>query len=554
MAVTERSLPAERTERAAPDALADGPDIKPRAFRIGLAFALVVAGALRMRALTSDFPLNDGGMFYTMTRDLQTAGYRLPSVTTYNHASIPFAYPPLGFYLTGFLDSATPMSLFTAYRLVPFASSLLTVIAFAWLAAAFLGTRRATLFATVMFAVLPLSYRWMIMGGSVTRAPGFLFAILALRVAVDMYREARFSWRVPALGVLAALTLLSHIETAWFLAVTLVLFGCLVGRPRAGVTHLAMAGLLSLALAAPWWAIVVTRHGLGPFEAAMKTGNWSYVGPLLSLLQVTRAEPGFPVIAALACLGIILELARRRYLIPGWVLVGGAVDPRAFPNFSAVPLAILAAIAVCELLEVLSQYATGVRGSRLSGPFVPPAWLIPSALAIGLIFAALSSYASNRLLDTAVTADERGAMTWVASNTPENARVLVVTGEEWSFDRSAEWLPTLTGRRSVATVQGTEWLGGGAYHRSNEQASDLRKCAFLTPDCLITWQDQTHNAFDYVYITKAEPRQGLLFENQDCCAGLRVGLKNDPSYAVVYDGPGATIFKLTNQNASLAPN
>jgi hypothetical protein len=166
-----------------------------------------------------------------------------------------------------------------------------------------------------------------------------------------------------------------------------------------------------------------------------------------------------------------------------------------------------------------------------------------------LIFAAFSSYASNRLLDTAMTGDERSAMAWVASQTPAGAQVLVISGEEWSFDRSAEWFPTLTDRRSVATVQGTEWLPRGAYNASNTDASALRKCAFLSPDCLATWQDETHRTFDYVYITKAEPRQGLLFEGQDCCAGLRTGLRRDASYAVVYDGPGATIFRAVNHAA-----
>ena len=52
-----------------------------------------------MPVLQAGFPLNDGGLFYTMTSDLQKAGYALPAVTTYNGLGIPYAYPPLPFYL-----------------------------------------------------------------------------------------------------------------------------------------------------------------------------------------------------------------------------------------------------------------------------------------------------------------------------------------------------------------------------------------------------------------------------------------------------------------------
>lgn len=51
--------------------------------------------------LAWDFPLNDGGMFFVMTRDLISAGLGMPPTTTYNDLSIPFAYPPLGFRAPG---------------------------------------------------------------------------------------------------------------------------------------------------------------------------------------------------------------------------------------------------------------------------------------------------------------------------------------------------------------------------------------------------------------------------------------------------------------------
>ena len=50
------------------------------------------------------FPINDGGMFLVMMRDLRGNGFALPMYTTYNYMDIPYAYPPLGFYLGAFLE------------------------------------------------------------------------------------------------------------------------------------------------------------------------------------------------------------------------------------------------------------------------------------------------------------------------------------------------------------------------------------------------------------------------------------------------------------------
>src|SRR4030095_12722187 len=48
--------------------------------------------------LMAGFPLNDGGMFLDMIRDLRVSEYILPYTTSYNFSNIPYAYPPLGFY------------------------------------------------------------------------------------------------------------------------------------------------------------------------------------------------------------------------------------------------------------------------------------------------------------------------------------------------------------------------------------------------------------------------------------------------------------------------
>ena len=91
-----------------------------RSFDFGILLLILAAlfgGYVRIYPVVqAGFPLLDGGLFYTMTRDLVDAGLRLPWVTSYNHLNIPFAYPPLPFYLVGVLNILTGLDLLGLIR------------------------------------------------------------------------------------------------------------------------------------------------------------------------------------------------------------------------------------------------------------------------------------------------------------------------------------------------------------------------------------------------------------------------------------------------------
>ena len=79
---------------------------------IFLIIATLIGGYIRLKiVLESDFPLNDGGLFYTMIKDLIANNYHLPFSTTYNQINLPYVYPPLMFYFSGFLAELTSWNL-----------------------------------------------------------------------------------------------------------------------------------------------------------------------------------------------------------------------------------------------------------------------------------------------------------------------------------------------------------------------------------------------------------------------------------------------------------
>ena len=112
-------------------------------------------------AITNGFPLNDGGMFYTMIRDLKANHFILPQFTSYNHADIPFAYPPLGFYVAASFSALLHVSELQVLLWLPALANTISIFIFYKLAEQVLPTRIIAALAVMIYALsstsLPLA-------------------------------------------------------------------------------------------------------------------------------------------------------------------------------------------------------------------------------------------------------------------------------------------------------------------------------------------------------------------------------------------------------------
>lgn len=529
-----------------------------------LAIALGVLIGIFVRAsyvFAMDFPLNDGGLFYLMTQELQANSYRLPQFTAYNAGDIPFAYAPLGFYLAGLLDHLTPPSLIDVFRFLPLTVTCLTLIAFVMLAQDLLKSRITVAVAVFAFALVPRSFIWLLMGGGVTRSLGLLFAMLALHQIYRMY--TRESWRhVAAASILSALTVLSHLQTGSFLAFSAVVFLVAFGLHVRGLVRAAIVGTATLVLTAPWWGTVLSVHGLDPFLHANATGGTIFSSAelraflLQSLLKLgTTSEPLFPLIATLAFIGMIASVVTHRFLLPAWWAAIILLDARAFATFSTLPVAMLAGVGLTEvLLPVVLRPLPWIGRSVKIAPPGPDAvvaddtffgysaadamrsWA-PVLLGAFLWYAAdgalLRSGETSSLV--ALSADERAGLEWVRANTPSDSKFLIISGESWQTDKTAEWFPVLAERVSVATVQGYEWVENDYFLHRVWVHDYAWGCAFDDAECIARLRTQTVTAFDYLLVTK--PPYG------QCCERLISTLRDEGLYRIEYDAAGATIFK-----------
>jgi hypothetical protein len=516
-----------------------------RASHVAFVVALVLGAVIRgWHTLGADFPLNDGGLFYVMVRDIQRAHYHLPAFTSYNGGRIPFGYSPFTFYLAALLNDATGVSLVTLFRVLPWAASTACIGAVYLLARSMVTSRAAVTASAVAFAVIPRSFVWLIMGGGLTRSFGYLFALLALHRVWMLYthRSLRYA---PLAAVFSALTVSSHLGTAPFVAFSAALFFVYRGRHRAGVLGSALVGIGTLVLTAPWWATVVATHGIGPFIAARATGGSILSdmptregGGLDAIVQYAlriTGEGRFPLMLILAIVGVVWCARERRLLIlPAWWVTILALDARAGFTYAAAPVAMLAGLgAVNVIWPVLAPQARGDQWSALRRVGLVGA----SVLLLASIVA--SSSRSPRLngdtnILTALTPADRAAMAWMALHTDSSARVLVLTDQPWQIDKVSEWFPVLAERVSVATVQGTEWLERGAFQAFIRRQAELAACANRDVACLGALRADSALQFTHVYAPTGDFTR--------CCAPLIDALRRDPGYQSLYSNEGAVIF------------
>jgi len=520
---------------------------------LAVLFATLLGAFVRLApVLGSGFPLNDGGLFYTLIGDLQAGSYVLPAVTTYNQASIPFIYPPLSFYLTGFLSDVSGLPVLELLRFLPALVSIATIPAFYLLASRLLESRTAGTIAAVSFALLPTAFDFMIVGGGLPRALGFLFAILTLHQAACLFSGGGRA-QIASTAILASLTVLTHPVVAWFMVYSLAVLLLFKARSRRGLAVSALVAVGAIILAAPWWMTSIARHGFEPFLAAFQAGTrpWSVV--LAPFLFMQTNEPYLTLQAVFALLGVFLSLHRREFHLPVWLAAVFCLEPRLAATYSVIPTALLVGIGFEGIvLRGLQGVGDSSPESGQSGRANIPqadgsARSVLVTRAGGRVGMVASGYFLLYLLISAYLAAPRGAlaqsqrraMDWLRENTPAASRFVVISGIDWAgIDYVSEWFPALTDRISVATPQGYEWFPGQVFDARWEAHAGLQRCLRQDADCLEAWAEEARTTYDHVFVVK---RQGIGGADSTG-GGLYESLLESPSYHAIYDLEDVAVF------------
>ncbi len=446
----------------------DGMNREEKAGLILLLCALILGALVRfLHVFGLEFPINDGGLFYTMTRDLQANGFLIPRETSYNGGGLPFAYPPLGFYLAGSLETIFGWDLLSVMRWLPLIINLLCIPVFYLFSRRLLKDPVKAGIATLFFALLRPGYEWLIMGGGLTRSPAMLFSLLSLYLYLGMLEAPQRRVRdiiFPAVAL--ALTFLSHLEIGWFTVYSLALLWFFRGMNRRNFISTVFIMLGVFILTSPYWVQVIRFHQIQPFLAGLASGGYSPFISIFGLLYLNFTEELiFPVLAATALLGATISLVKRDYLLPIWLVLNSILDARSVNRSDVIPAAMLISIGIVDGMYVLiakyKQAHDARRNSKTEGEgiFSRAGILVLYILCAQVILTAYLFRSLDQSLAHILTAGDIKAMEWVKGNTPTEAEFFVVPSSTWwETDAVGEWFPALAERRTPLTVQGSEWL------------------------------------------------------------------------------------------------
>jgi hypothetical protein len=503
-----------------------------------IVFASLFGGFFRFRpVLLSNFPLNDGGLFYQMTQDILAHHFTLPGFTTYNGSEIPFAYPPLAFYLMAIIQQVIHIRVIDQLRFLPALFSTLSIPAFYYLSRSITDSKERSAFAVIAFAFMPASFIWMIMGGGITRSLALFLGILALFCLRELFKTPRVYLLLLSI-LLFSLTVLSHPGTAWFIFISSALFFFSFGRNKKGAIYAAIIVAGILVLTSPWWITIIHNYGISTILNGASTGG---IFSLSIFISYFTQEPYVTILAVLSIFGIFAELIRRRYFLFIWMVLIMLLSPRSGDAFATIPGSMLVGSGIVWLLiPGLFSNARRLIDENLSLEQIFNERISKITFAYILVIALWGPMAVAGLPETsAVSQDDQIAMQRISQNTSMNDSFIVLTGvKDWYMDNISEWFPALSGRISISTIQGSEWLPKKENNNYNERYTDLQSCTDQDYSCITTWAEQYEASYSYIYLNK--PMEDKAIINLP----ISYSLASSKQLQLVFDNPRASVFRV----------
>jgi hypothetical protein len=151
---------------------------------------------------------------------------------------------------------------------------------------------------------------------------------------------------------------------------------------------------------------------------------------------------------------------------------------------------------------------------------------------------------SNTLSYQVLGAEEIEAINWVKSNTGVTDRFLILDEQgNPLLSPLTEWFPALAERRSIATIQGTEWLEGDRhYNKQYPIITSLHGCLYQDVDCLYNFREKITDQYNFILVSSG---------NQ---IPLLKSLGNHPDFELVYSSATIKIFQVNMEESHSGTN
>lgn len=486
---------------------------------IGLGTGLLVVA---IYLATNPYPAYGAGLYMQIADEIGTHGYDLPAqIPGYTADGVPFAYPPLQFYvLAALLDlGADPVALARLLPSVGYISSLVPMYLFA---RDYTDSRPAGAAASVAVAVNPQLIQWHLSAGGVVRAFALLYALTAVYAGYRMFETG--SKRSLAVGtVFFGATVLSHPTYTLFVVVSYLVLWATRDRSKDGFVAGAVVGLGGAVIASPWLVWVLTTHSVGAFGAAAGT-HGGIGGGIPTVLNGTSFTL-LPLAGA-----VYLSVARRDTFLLAWTVVAELLF--AQPRFVFLVGAFVVAVVGVDLgrrSELLDGQVTETIDKRTA---LAAGCLVLGAAIGGAYISHEMTISTDPSTPQFLDSDDAEAMTWIAGETPPDA-TFVVVGD------AAEWLPALTERTILIGPWGVEWRDPKLYERQLTAFESVSGCQSAT--CVETVEATVDVSPEYVYVPKS--KYTIRGKSTTQFGTLERSFEQSASWERAYENDGVVIYR-----------
>jgi hypothetical protein len=482
---------------------------------LGALSVLILGGSVR-----EAFPPGDGGLFYQICSQILSGGFHYPRTIDYNGLAVPFSYSPLGFYAVALLAGASHIDLARAMALWVMAFDFAIAPAAYFATRCILPTRTQALVAAGFLVVFPVNSAWLGMGGAMTRAPGFVFFLIACGASWKALRDGDRRATLVAIASGAAIAWI-HMEFLFLYMVSLALFMLFFRR---NLVRAVALGAAVGALALPW--LLLAHHDVGALSNALQTRHFGRnVFPADAYVRYWGIADHGDWVPMLSLLCAVVALLYGRYEFALWMLVVIVLDTRAGVQVAHLPSALAIGWSYGKIEDALPRDAHRRMALRIA--------LV--AVLAGTLAVAQASSAFVRINDTDVS-----EWRWIGAHTEPSAAILTLSPRslgEPGLDQTFEWLPVFAKRYSPITYQGLEWIDGAHFvSRSSAYYGFEATCVRRGAACVKSYARRFRlgKRPAYLYV----PRHGTEYQL------VANSIRADGTFALVRESSAGVLFRL----------
>ncbi|MEY2816894.1 MAG: hypothetical protein RL275_357 [Chloroflexota bacterium] len=417
---------------------------------LSLIFLFVVSGVfLFYNAVRFELPMGFSGMFALMSEQISSNDFRLPESTPfYGPGGIPFAYPPLGFYVMAMVTRLLDVSSITYLRFVPPFFSLLALIPVFFLVERITRSFWAGVFSTLFVLFSPTLYYNHTWSAGMVRGLAFFLMFSGFYSFYRAHKEGNRFFAIMA-GVFLGMTSMTHLFYGLFFALWIAGWWVFEFN-KATWKNILFTGGSALLVSVPWLYVMITRYGFDIFtnafsshdnDAFLNASSGGQISNLFSWAFLKVIETPIPALGLILAGGAVIYLIyKRQYGLPAvLVLMVFFLSPESERFFVSLA-GILIGVSFAGAKDVFKQRP--VRWVVLAGIFI----VIAQMAILGITEVRDSVIVLNR--------SAYDVANFVEENVPADGRYLFVVGQA-----EAEWFPYVIRREPFVSKWGSEWLG-----------------------------------------------------------------------------------------------